>query len=184
MVDAVATTGRPSVILTELGIMWGAGGAPRGLRTHQKPLRNQDRERTPTDAPTGEPPPSQPIRDLQHRIDRGRPAKAEEGASSHSRARPPPKGPQSSTQSPTAKILKGCRRISGSLERGGDRRSSKGAADPTAIEVKGCHRRRSIWKTPGGSAPDEQRSRTKIVDKTQTTSRAGRNSQLARERVC
>ena len=50
--------------------------------------------------------------------------------------------------------------IKGSFERGGDRRRSKGAADPTAIEVKGCHRRRSIWKTPGGTAPDENELRT------------------------
>jgi len=40
-----------SVILTEIRVMRGAGGAPRGLRAHQKPLRKRDRHRRPTRLP-------------------------------------------------------------------------------------------------------------------------------------
>ena len=58
MVDPVATIGGLLFNLTELGTMRGDdGGAPRGLRAHQKPLRNKDHDHTPTDAPTGEPKP-------------------------------------------------------------------------------------------------------------------------------
>ena len=46
----------------------------------------------------------------------------------------------------------------GSFKRGGDRRSSKGAAIQQQSRSKGASW--SIWKTPGGTAPDENELRT------------------------
>ena len=130
--------------LTELGTMRGDdGGAPRGLRAHQKTLRNKDQDHTPTDAPKWEPKPrktpSEPGR--ERRAANHRPAKDPLPRRSHTKgSREQAINKRISTTRRAQRCE--CQRFPGrnhrELRTRGRQAQFKGCGDPTAIEVKGC----------------------------------------------
>ena len=165
MVDPVATIGGLMFKLTELGTMRGDdGGAPRGLRAHQKTLRNKDQDHTPTDAPKWEPKPKKTpgenqVESVAPPITGQRKTPFHEDRTQRARGSKPSTSEYRQHEGHSdASVSDSPDEIIGSFERGGDRRSSKGAAIQQQSRSKGASW--SIWKTPGGTAPDENEMRT------------------------